>query len=60
MDVAGNLIVRNSASGNTLNYVIVASNAVGQIFSAPASGAISGSTGGAGVGTTDPWVNFSY
>jgi parallel beta-helix repeat protein len=56
----GNLIIRNSASGNGTNYVIVAGNKVGPIVAAPSSGAISGSTGGAGVGTTDPWANFSY
>jgi hypothetical protein len=38
----------------------VANNKVGVIVSAPLSGAISGSTGGAGVGTSDPWANLSY
>jgi hypothetical protein len=52
--------VRNTASDNTTNYVIVASNKVGFIVSAPNSGAISGSTGGSGVGSTDPWANFSF
>ena len=52
--------MRNSASGNGTNYVIVAGNKVGPIVAAPSSGAISGDTGGAGVGTTDPWANFSY
>jgi parallel beta-helix repeat protein len=56
----GNIIVRNTASDNTTNYVIVASNKVGFIVSAPNSGAISGSTGGSGVGSTDPWANFSF
>jgi parallel beta-helix repeat protein len=56
----GNLIIRNSASDNDTNYVIVANNKVGGIVSAPNSMAISGSTGGAGVGSTDPWANFSY
>ena len=35
-------------------------NNVGVIVIPPASIAISGSTGGAGVGSTDPWANFSY
>jgi parallel beta-helix repeat protein len=57
---SGNLVIRNSARGNTINYVIVALNKVGVIVSAPNSAAISGSTGGAGVGTTDPWANISF
>lgn len=57
---AGNIIFCNTAGGNTTNYVIFANNKVGPIVSAPNSGAISGSTGGAGLGSTDPWANFSY
>ena len=60
VDSAGNFIVRNSATGNSINYDIAANNKVGTIVAAPNSLAISGSTGGAGVGTTDPWANFSY
>jgi parallel beta-helix repeat protein len=61
IDVDGedNVIMRNTAS-NTINYEIVANNRVGAIVSAPNSGPIDGSTGGAGVGTTDPWANFSF
>ncbi len=57
---SGNWVAKNTASQNTTNYVIAAGNAVGVIVAAPASGAISGSSGGAGLGTTDPWANFSY
>lgn len=60
VDTAGHFITQNTAQGNTLNYVIVASNKVGVIVASPNSVAISGSTGGAGVGSTDPWANFSY
>ena len=60
VDGAGNFIVRNTASGNPTNYSIVASNKVGEIVAAPNSIAIAGATGGAGVGTTNPWANFSY
>ena len=61
VDLAGNLIIRNSAGGNTTsNYDIVAANKVGVIVAAPDSMAIIGSTGGAGVGTTDPWANISF
>jgi hypothetical protein len=56
----GNAITRNTVSGSTLNYNIVAGNNVGTIVQATLSGAIAGSTGGAGLGTTDPWANFSY
>lgn len=60
VDGANNLIIRNSASGNTVNYSIVANNKVGVIVAAPNSALINGSSGGAGLGTTDPWANFSY
>ncbi|MBU1693570.1 MAG: right-handed parallel beta-helix repeat-containing protein [Verrucomicrobia bacterium] len=60
VDGNGSLIVRNSASGNTTNYVIAANNKVGVIVSAPNSAAISGDTGGAGVGSTDPWANITF
>ena len=56
----GNLIFHNTATGNTTNYVIAANNKVGVIVVAPNSSAISGGSGGAGVGTTDPWANFSF
>lgn len=57
----GNFIVKNSASGNTtVNYFIVAGNKVGVIVNAPSSGAINGSTSTTGIGTSEPWANFSY
>ena len=63
LDVSGtgNIVIRNSVSGSTgLNYNLVANNSVGVIVQASLSGAISGNTGGAGLGSTDPWANFSY
>jgi parallel beta-helix repeat protein len=60
VDSSGNLIYHNFASNNTTNYSIVANNKVGVIVSPPTSTAVSGSTGGAGLGTTDPWANFSF
>lgn len=60
VDDSGNLIIRNSAQFNSFNYTIVANNKVGPIVSAPNSTSISGSTGGAGVGSTNPWANFSF
>ena len=55
-----NLIIKNHANLNGIDYVIVAQNRVGVIVSAPPSGAISGSSGGAGMGTTDPWANIAF
>jgi len=63
IDVDGthNLIIRNSASFDSTNYSIVVGNCVGPIVLAPiTSTAIEGNTGGAGVGSTDPWANFSF
>lgn len=56
---AGNMIVRNTCSGNTLNWAIVAGNC-GLVVSATTGGAISGNSGGAALGSTDPWVNFTF
>lgn len=59
--VVGVAIVRNFAAANSsANYAIASGNKVGIIVSSPASGAINGSTGGAGMGSTDPNANFSY
>ncbi len=60
ISVGGCIVSRNTAGGNTTNYQIVAGNQVGVIVLAPASAAINGAVGGAGLGTTDPWANFSY
>ncbi len=61
VDGTGNLVIRNSASGNTnANYAILSGNMVGVTVVAPTSGLLAGSSGGAGVGTTDPWGNISY
>ncbi len=60
VDQGFNLILRNSASGGAPNYEISANNRVGPIVLAPLSPAISGTTGGSGVGSTDPWANFSF
>ena len=62
---SGNLIIRNTASGNytdiyDTNYEIVSGNKVGTVVSAATSGLIVGSSGGNGVGTTDPWANLSF
>ena len=62
VDDGYNLIIRNSVYegyGDT-NYVISVNNKVGGIVIPPDSPAISGNSGGAGVGSTDPWANFGY
>ncbi len=47
---AGNIIMRNTASGNATNYSIAAGNSVGGIVN----------VAGAGFTNTNPWVNFEY
>jgi hypothetical protein len=55
-----NLIVRNSALNNSTNYFIASQNAMGTTVVTPMSPAVTGSSGGSGVGSTDPWSNFSH
>jgi parallel beta-helix repeat protein len=59
VDLAGNFIVRNSASGNTLNWDVAAGN-VCLVVQATTAGAISGNSGGTAPGSTDPNANFTY
>lgn len=56
----GNLILRNSARGNTTNNYNVFSGNVGFYVSATTTSAVAGSSGGTTIGTTDPWANLSY
>ncbi|MEM7392649.1 MAG: right-handed parallel beta-helix repeat-containing protein [Verrucomicrobiota bacterium] len=56
----GSIVFKNTAEGNTVNYSIANANKVGSTLIPPNSGPINGSTGGAGLGTNDPWANFSY
>ena len=62
VDKSGNLIVRNSAWGNTVNYSISVNNKLGLIITPADSGAVSGDSGGGfslGTSASDsPWVNF--
>ncbi|MCK6475423.1 MAG: right-handed parallel beta-helix repeat-containing protein [Phycisphaerales bacterium] len=60
-DGAVNLIINNTARGNpNSNYDIFTGNRVGTVLVPPLSGDISGNTGGAGLGTNEPWANFAY
>lgn len=62
IDGIGNIIIRNSCSGNTTNWTIGAGNVVGPILdrTAPGSAAINGNSGPSSLGTTDANANFSY
>ena len=48
VDVAGNLIIRNSASGNGTNYFFTGTQSYGP------------TTFAAGIVTNHPWANFSF
>jgi parallel beta-helix repeat protein len=62
VDAAGNFIIRNSASGNTTNYDLVANNLYGAIVDRAGgiSLAVTGNSAGTSIATTDPWANLSY
>ncbi len=61
VDAAGNMIIRNTCSGNSTNWAIVVGNAVAPIVQATTNAAaISGSTYTGSLGSTDPNANFTY
>jgi parallel beta-helix repeat protein len=62
IDVAGSLILKNSASDNTIDYAIAANNRYGPIVDISAAGApaVSGKSAADTTTTTHPWANFSY
>ncbi|HEY6168938.1 MAG TPA: right-handed parallel beta-helix repeat-containing protein [Verrucomicrobiae bacterium] len=62
VDLGSNLIIRNSAGGNTINYDIVGDNRYGPIVDIAAVGtaAVSGNSAPSTLTTTDPWANFRY
>ncbi len=61
VDFAGNMIVRNTCSGNTTaNWDVAAGNVCLVVQGAVGSAAILGNTGGVAPGSTDPNANFSY
>jgi parallel beta-helix repeat protein len=62
VDAGGNLIIKNSARGNTNNYDIAADNRYGPIVDLTAAGTVA-ATGNSAPGTTvnaDPQANFAY
>jgi parallel beta-helix repeat protein len=62
VDLAGNIIIKNTCSGNTIDWVLVANNVFGPIIDrrAPASAAVSGFAAASSLGSTDANANFSY
>lgn len=61
VDAAGNIVIRNTCTGNGTNWDIAVGNAVAPIVSAATNAAaISGSTYAGALGSTDPNANFSY
>lgn len=59
VDGAGNIIVRNTCSGNTTNWDVVAGNVI-LVVNATTAGAVTGNSGGTAPGSTDPNANFTY
>ncbi len=59
VDVGGNFVTRNTCSGNTSNWELVAGNAC-LVVNATLSPVISGNSGGLAPGSTDPNADFSY
>jgi hypothetical protein len=62
VDVAGNIIVKNTCAGNTTDWDIAANNVFGPIVDrrAPGSGAVLGFSAASSLGSTEPNANFSY
>ncbi len=55
VDSSGSLIIKNSASGNSTNFDIAASNSFGPLVTVAGVGDISGT-----VNANHPWANFGY
>jgi parallel beta-helix repeat protein len=62
IDGAGNLIIRNSCTGNTINWAIAANNVFGAIIdrTAVVSGEVIGNSASATTGSSDSNANFTY
>jgi len=62
VDVAGNVIIRNTCAANGTNYDFVANNVYGPILdrTSPGSPVVSGSAATSSLGSTDSNANYSY
>lgn len=61
VDGAGNIVIRNTCSGNATNWEIAPGNAVAPIVQATTNAAaINGNTYAGSLGNTDPNANFTY
>jgi parallel beta-helix repeat protein len=62
VDSTASVIIGNTASGNTTNYVIALSNRYGPIVNITATGtaAVSGSSAASTMTTTDPTANYAH
>jgi parallel beta-helix repeat protein len=60
VDGAGNIIIRNTCSGNTVNWDIVAGNSYLIVQAATTASNFTGDAGGGGVGSTNPHANFTF
>jgi hypothetical protein len=62
VDGSGNFIVRNTCSGNTINWAISANNVFGPIVDrrSPNTSAFFGDSAASSLGTTDANANFTY
>ena len=59
VDSTGNVIIRNTCSGNTTNWAIVAGNAYGPIVLVQSAAAVNGDTASASVNSNHAWANFT-
>jgi len=62
VDSAGNIIIRNTCAGNTIEWTIAANNVCGPILdrTAPASAAINGTSAPSSLATSDANANFTF
>jgi parallel beta-helix repeat protein len=60
--LAGNIIIRNTCSGNVINWSFVAGNVFGPIIdrTSPGTSAVSGNSAVDSTGSTHPNANFTY
>ncbi|MCP9874368.1 hypothetical protein [Synechococcus sp. Cruz CV-v-12] len=60
MNLAGNVISRNTCSGNTVNWQVAAGNICLVLVATPTPAVISGDSGGTSPGSTNPIANYTY